>query len=124
MRNFLVNQHHVHFVDGNWKELFIKNFQMTPTEKDEKRLFWARTETDHLRETRSLKIVGTKALRGNASPIANFEVVKILGKGSFGVVRLVREKGLKRSANMTTVCQLLIKMLAHLTSLEEEMYLR
>jgi hypothetical protein len=66
---------------------------MTPMEREEKRLFWARTETDHLRETRSLKIISTKALQGSASPIANFDIVKILGKGSFGVVRLVREKG-------------------------------
>jgi hypothetical protein len=34
----------------------------------------------------------TKGLKGKASIASKYETVKILGKGSFGVVRLVREK--------------------------------
>jgi protein-serine/threonine kinase len=65
---------------------------LTAGEKYEKRQSWARRESDHLRETRRMKNEGSKALKEKASPASKYEVVKVLGKGSFGVVRLVREK--------------------------------
>ncbi|KAL5625180.1 hypothetical protein BROUX41_005240 [Berkeleyomyces rouxiae] len=48
----------------------------------------------HLRETRFLKARSSKATRGLApSPAADdYDQIRILGKGSFGVVKLVREK--------------------------------
>ncbi|TFA98493.1 Serine/threonine-protein kinase cbk1 [Trichoderma ghanense] len=53
-----------------------------------------RSETCRLRDIRALKSKCTiEAKRKNASPFASkYEPLKILGKGSFGVVRLVREK--------------------------------
>lgn len=68
-----------------------QDLTLTPLEKEEERRDWARRETDHLREVRAMKsrVSGTKTSDKMA---ASFEVVKILGKGSFGVVRLVREK--------------------------------
>ena len=58
--------------------------------------FYSR-ETQHLRDTRVLKAQSILALGHRfgehaGSPADNYEIVKILGKGSFGVVRLVREK--------------------------------
>ncbi|KAL6873219.1 kinase-like protein [Trichoderma novae-zelandiae] len=52
------------------------------------------SETSRLRDIRSLKSKCTvQAKRQNATPFASkYEPLKILGKGSFGVVRLVREK--------------------------------
>jgi protein-serine/threonine kinase len=63
----------------------------SPAEKEEKRYAWTRCETDHLREIRAMKSRprDTKTLDKMAS---QYEVIKVLGKGSFGVVRLVREK--------------------------------
>ena len=53
---------------------------------------WANQETDYLRQHRVLKS-RTNQMTGNRGvEIAGYEIVRILGKGSFGVVRLVREK--------------------------------
>jgi protein-serine/threonine kinase len=65
---------------------------LSPAEKDSKRRAWAREESDHLRETRLLKVRASNALMGKDVTTSRYEVVKVLGKGSFGVVRLVREK--------------------------------
>ena len=63
-----------------------------------------KAESNHLRETRVLKARSTRSLLhdkgGGASMLrttmcaSNFEMLKTLGKGSFGTVRLVREKAL------------------------------
>lgn len=65
---------------------------LTPVEKDEKRRAWARKESDHLRETRVMKSRASKAMKGKDITSSRYELVQVLGKGSFGVVRLVREK--------------------------------
>lgn len=69
----------------------------TPSELDAIRLHFCRRESDHLRETRVMKARSIRALaapRGSSASclVNDYEVIKILGKGSFGVVRLVREK--------------------------------
>lgn len=58
--------------------------------------FYAR-ESDHLRESRVMKMRDIRALAtGKGSLhgclVHDYEVLRVLGKGSFGVVRLVREK--------------------------------
>jgi protein-serine/threonine kinase len=59
--------------------------------KEMQRRAWARRETDHLRELHTAKS-RTRTPECCDQMASMYEVVKVLGKGSFGVVRLVREK--------------------------------
>lgn len=63
-------------------------------QKDAVRRSYHAQETCHLREVRVLKAQSQAAGRGRAGGpyVDNYETLKVLGKGSFGVVRLVREK--------------------------------
>ena len=54
---------------------------------------WVRRESEYLRQTRVLKTRTNSANVDKGISVAGYEVVKVLGKGSFGVVRLVRENG-------------------------------
>jgi protein-serine/threonine kinase len=68
------------------------NPTLSHAERDEKRRAWAKRESDHLRETRVLKVHSGNAMRGKDTNALKYDVVKVLGKGSFGVVRLVVDK--------------------------------
>lgn len=53
---------------------------------------WILHESEHLRQSRVLKTQAACLKQGKGVSIAGYEVIKVLGKGSFGVVRLVKEK--------------------------------
>ena len=57
-----------------------------------KRQRWYMAESHHLRQTRVMKskTIARQTIKG--VHISNYDIVRVLGKGSFGVVRLVREK--------------------------------
>ncbi|KAJ0121023.1 hypothetical protein J7T55_008183 [Diaporthe amygdali] len=77
-------------------EIWQMGVSVPKVEKDRLRHQFYRNETNYLRETRVMKTRAIKALiggRGMASSCCNdYQNVKALGKGSFGVVRLVQEK--------------------------------
>ena len=64
---------------------------MTSEERDNTRRVWARRESDHLRRVRALKTKALERAGRKGVYVAGYELVKVLGKGSFGVVRLVKE---------------------------------
>ncbi|KAJ6096575.1 hypothetical protein N7486_007321 [Penicillium sp. IBT 16267x] len=73
------------------------SFQFAPDEQFAARCNWLLQENEHLRQCRILKTM--RSTRGdNAISAAGYEAIKVLGKGSFGVVRLVREKGSNKSS--------------------------
>ncbi|KAF2272241.1 kinase-like protein [Westerdykella ornata] len=53
---------------------------------------WYANESYNLREMRVLKSRTLARQKMKAVAMSNFEILRVLGKGSFGVVRLVREK--------------------------------
>lgn len=53
---------------------------------------WFRSETDHLRQMRALKTSSMVRHDVKGITIAGYETVRVLGKGSFGVVRLVTDR--------------------------------
>ena len=57
----------------------------------EARKQWNRTESDHLRQMRVLKASSIARHQVKGVTIAGFDSIRVLGKGSFGVVRLVTE---------------------------------
>jgi serine/threonine protein kinase len=68
------------------------SLSMPNEQRQEQRRAWYVSENYHLRQTRVMKS-GTllrQSIKG--VHVSNYEIVRVLGKGSFGVVRLVREK--------------------------------
>ncbi|KAI0432129.1 kinase-like domain-containing protein [Xylaria sp. FL1042] len=66
---------------------------LSRAEKDMRRALFCQQETNHLRATRVLAARSLRAMKCEHGELADdYEVLKILGKGSFGVVRLVRKK--------------------------------
>ena len=73
-------------------ELHLDTQTMSEEQRHYERATWAAFESEHLRQTRVLKSQTNEMNRGSGVAVAGYEVIRILGKGSFGVVRLVREK--------------------------------
>lgn len=61
-------------------------------QRQQKRREWYVAESYHLRQMRVMKsnTLARRAMKG--VHVSNYDMVRVLGKGSFGVVRLVREK--------------------------------
>lgn len=60
---------------------------------------WCQAESDHLRQVRVLKSSSLARHESKGVSIAGYETVRILGKGSFGVVKLVRERTASESSD-------------------------
>ncbi|KAJ5168882.1 uncharacterized protein N7482_004476 [Penicillium canariense] len=73
-------------------EQHIYAFQLGPKEQIATRRNWALQENEYLRQCRILKTCFKSTRVNTMVSLAGYEVIKALGKGSFGVVYLVRER--------------------------------
>lgn len=60
---------------------------------------WLKAESDHLRQIRVLKSTSMMRRDIKGISIAGYDTIRVLGKGSFGIVRLVNERGPKPIEN-------------------------
>ncbi|KAJ5383952.1 hypothetical protein N7517_001863 [Penicillium concentricum] len=74
-------------------EQHIYAFELTPEERLMTRHNWVLRENDYLRQCRVLKSNRYRTQSESAISVAGYKPIKVLGKGSFGVVRLVRDIG-------------------------------
>ncbi|KAL2785225.1 hypothetical protein BJX66DRAFT_329437 [Aspergillus keveii] len=73
---------------------YIASLPLSTEERLRVKKQWVAQEREYLRQCRVLKSRSHSGSSRDETPsLAGFEVIKILGRGSFGVVRLVREKG-------------------------------
>ena len=72
-------------------EARLSKEHLSSERREIERLAWERQESEYLRQTRVLKSKTNEMTGRRGIAIAGYEIVRILGKGSFGVVRLVRE---------------------------------
>ena len=77
----------------------LHDLKVSHEERARARQQWFRGETDHLRQSRALKASSIARHSVKGISIAGYDVVRILGKGSFGVVRLVTERCASRPAH-------------------------
>lgn len=79
------------------RRTFEQSLLMEPMTSEQRatiRERWARRESEHLRRTRAQKKMSSRKNANGHISVGGYEVVKVLGKGSFGVVRLVRKREL------------------------------
>ncbi|KAJ5773367.1 hypothetical protein N7457_008263 [Penicillium paradoxum] len=74
-------------------EQHIYAFELTAEERLMTRRNWVLRENDHLRQCRVLRSNRHCTQSEGAISVAGYKAIKTLGKGSFGVVRLVRQNG-------------------------------
>lgn len=70
----------------------MRDLGMPHDERLSTRELWIKSESDHLRQMRVLKSSSLARCETKGISIAGFEKIRVLGKGSFGVVRLVTER--------------------------------
>ena len=70
----------------------LRTLNLSPETQRRAQKAWTKQETEHLRQERILMTKSNRTRAAKNVSIAGYEVVRVLGKGSFGVVRLVKEK--------------------------------
>jgi serine/threonine protein kinase len=70
----------------------LSTLAFTAEERERARKIWVAQESEYLRRTRVLKTRSNRIHPKKSVSIAGYEIIRVLGRGSFGVVRLVKDK--------------------------------
>jgi protein-serine/threonine kinase len=81
----------------------LSDLRVSHEDRTRARMAWMRSESDHLRQTRVLKATSLARHEVKGISIAGYDVVRVLGKGSFGIVRLVTDRSHARAAQRDSV---------------------
>jgi serine/threonine protein kinase len=79
------------------RKLFV--MALPNEQRQQQRKTWYVSESYHLRQTRVMKSKTIVRRNIKGVHVSNYDVVRVLGKGSFGIVRLVREKSEQNSSS-------------------------
>lgn len=90
--NALLNGYQPRSLRRRELELKLRSLQLEPEVQQRSREAWRAQESDLLRRERMLKSRPLDPAGIKGVSVGGYEVVKVLGKGSFGVVRLVKER--------------------------------
>ncbi|OCT46415.1 protein kinase [Cladophialophora carrionii] len=82
-------------------ERMIKEHHLPLESQDRARKAWEKAESDNLRQVRVLKNTTNQAKASKGINPGGFNTISVLGKGSFGIVRLVKGPGSKDEAGAT-----------------------
>lgn len=81
----------------------INRLPLTSEERHQVRLAWYKQESEQLRQERVIKSRSNSRNVADTTSLAGYEVIKVLGKGSFGVVRLVKERSSSNQQPVTSL---------------------
>lgn len=91
-------QYEAQLTDPSPRELRRRTFEhglvwknLSRLEEQEARMNWAKQETSHLRQIRALKTTSISRCQQDHVSIDGFDAVRVIGRGSFGTVRLIAQ---------------------------------
>ncbi|OAP61947.1 hypothetical protein AYL99_04150 [Fonsecaea erecta] len=90
--NSLLNCSSPREIRANELEMRMHQLRLPSDLRDRARKAWEVAESENLRQHRVLKNTTNQAKASQGVSVGGFEVINVLGKGSFGVVRLVKVK--------------------------------
>ncbi|KIX98303.1 uncharacterized protein Z520_05604 [Fonsecaea multimorphosa CBS 102226] len=77
----------------------MRELHLPPDIRDRARKAWELAKSENLRQRRVLKNTTNQAKASQGVSVGGFEMISVLGKGSFGVVRLVKAKSSQDGSN-------------------------
>ncbi|PYH44172.1 kinase-like protein [Aspergillus saccharolyticus JOP 1030-1] len=100
-------------------EQYIYGLPLAPEERARIWENWITQERQYLRQCRVLKSQSHCGRQDEAVSLAGFEAIKVLGRGSFGIVRLVREKKAVESVKKDVFAMKVIRKSAMIRNSQE-----
>jgi hypothetical protein len=99
--NSLLNDQPIRKLRQRDLDKLLRERHLPPESQDRARRAWEKAESQNLRQLRVLKNTTNQARASRGISPGGFNTISVLGKGSFGIVRLVKGPGGKEEAGAT-----------------------